>query len=318
MARKSKATSRRAKVEITPADYRFPGETGIYWTAVASIFILFVWIVAMFLFFKRQASGLPDPRFAYLFLWPVAAVFLANYFSAKPRQEQLKRAGRQARVMPGTHGELYTLVTQCSQLLGLRKPPDLYIVHDDAAYIFSIPGKQGSIIASRPLQDALTQEQFVGLVAREIGLLAAHDVRVWVAITWIQNTSLGVKIGLLPLWLMSMFMRGWTDLVDYTGDRAAVLVVGEGTLNLALLKQAIARDPQADISQEDLETYLKGATDLSADGPQLERHYRIGSFIGTQPELRERIEQIRDFRGTDQGKAAFEKAAQLHNGLSHA
>ena len=46
--------------------------------------------------------------------------------------------------------------------------------------------------------------------------------------------------------------------------------------------------------------------------------FALISFLAVGNELRERIEQIRDFRGTDQGKAAFEKAAQLRNGLSHA
>jgi Zn-dependent protease with chaperone function len=314
VARKSKATKRKQQTEITPRDYRFPGETRIYWGAVFGVVFLFVWLVAMFLFFKRQPSGLVDPRWAYLFLWPVGSVFLANYLSAKPRVAELKKAGRQARVMASNQPELYNAVVHYAQMLGLKKAPDLYIVPDDAAYVFSIPGRPGAIIASRPLQNALTQEEFLALICRELGALAAHNVRVGLALTWIRTANPGFKILCLPLFLMSLLMGGWEDLAEFTADRAGVLLTSESTMNLALLKLAIARDPQADITQADLEAYLKGTADISADSKQLERHFRIGSFIETQPNLRERIEQIREYRKSAQGAAAFEKLAALRGG----
>jgi Zn-dependent protease with chaperone function len=311
VARKSKATKRKTQSELTPRDYRFPGETRVYWTAVLGLVIVFVWIVSMFLIFKRQASGLLDLRWAYLFLWPIGSIFLANYLSAKPRIAELKRAGRQARVMSSNQPDLFSAFLHNAQLLGLKTTPDLHIVTDDAAYIFSIPGRPGSIIASRPLQNALTQDEFMALISRELGSLAAHNVRVGLALTWIQTANIGLKILLLPLFLMSLLMGGWEDLAEFTADRAGALLSGESTMNLALLKLAIARDPQADINQDDLEAYLRGNADISADSKQLERHFRIGSFIEDQPNLRERIEQIGDYRKSDQGTAAHEKLAAL-------
>lgn len=315
MARKSKGTKRKPKVQITPRDYRFPGESNIYWTGVAGIFILFVWIVIMFLMFKKKASGLPEWQWAYLVLWPIGSILLANFLSARPRLVQIKKTGRQARVMSQTNPDLYNRLAEQSQLLGFNKQPGLYIMDDDAAFIHSIPGRPGSVIASKMLLNALTPDEFGALLARELGTLAAHNARLDLAITWIRNVNPLLKVALFPLLLMSMFMRGWVDLTQLTADRAAVLLTdSESTVNLALVKQVIAQDPQADIGHEDLEAYLKGSADISADSAQLERHFRIGTFIEGQPNLKDRVEQIREYRKSDQGQRAFGKLAEMRSG----
>jgi Zn-dependent protease with chaperone function len=194
----------------------------------------------------------------------------------------------------------------------MAKPPAMFIIEDDMAFISSIPGGNGSIIASEPMLQVLNHDEFIALVAREVGFLAAHNVRVSLALTWIRTANPLLKIVLMPLVLMSALMRGWADLSELTGDRAAVLLTGqESMLNLALVKLIIAQDPQTDVDQEDLEAYLHGSSDIAADSKQLERHFRIGKFIENQPNLRERIEQVQEYRKSDQGKAAFAKLAEM-------
>lgn len=315
MARKSRGPKRKAQVRITATDFRFPGESGIYWGAVAGMAILFVWIVVMFLVFKRRASGLPEWQWVYLFAWPIASILLANFLAVKPRRAQLKKLGRQARVMAQTQPDLHAMLQQQAQLLDMKKMPELYIVEDDAAYIYSMPGKPGAVVTSRPTLNAVSREEFGALLAREVGALAAHNVRVGLAITWVKTANPVVKALALPLLVMSVLMRGWADLTEFTADRAAVLVTGsESLVNLALVKFVIARDPQAEIKHEDLEAYLQGSADISADSAQLERHFRIGTFIEGQRNLRERIEQIREYRLSDQGRAAFDKLAEMRSG----
>jgi Zn-dependent protease with chaperone function len=311
VAHKAKA-AKKTRLVLSPNDYRFPGESGPYWTGVAGIFILFIWIVIMAVAFKRKASGLPEWQWAYLFIWPVASIFLANYFSAKPRLAQIKKAGRQARVMPATHPDLYSALSQYAAMLGMKKPPDLYVINDNAAYIFAMPGRPGAILASQKLLRELTVEEFNALVAREVGSLAAHNVRVALAITWMRTSNPLVMAGLFPLYLMSVFMRGWVDITELSADRAAILLTGsESLVNLALVKLIIAQDPNADLNQEDLAAYMKGASDLTTDSAQLERHFRIGNFIEAQAGLRERIEQIREYRGSNQGQQAFAKLVDM-------
>jgi len=78
-----------------------------------------------------------------------------------------------------------------------------------------------------------------------------------------------------------------------------------------MLKLVIARDPNADVNQDDLEAYIRGPGALSADGAQLERHFRIGRFISDQPNLKERVEQVVDYRQSDQGQIAFGKRDEI-------
>lgn len=317
MARKSKGPKRKAQVRITANDFRFPGESAVYWGAVAGMVILFAWIAVMLLVLHKDPAGRTQLWWLALLIWPVGAVALGSLFSARPRRAQLKKTGRQARVMAQTQPELYAMLQQQAQLLGMKKTPELYIVEDDAAYIYSIPGKPGAVIASRPTLNAVSREEFGALLAREVGSLAARNVRVGLATTWVRTANPIIKVLMLPLFVMSMLMRGWGDLTEFTADRAAVLVTGsESLVNLALVKFFIAQDPQAEIKHEDLEAYLKGSADISADSAQLERHFRIGTFIEGQRNLRERIEQLREYRKSDQGKAAFEKLAEIRSSVT--
>ncbi len=315
MARISKTTKRKAKVGLSAKDYRFPGESSVYWTALAGMVILFVWIFCMGLIFKKQASGLPDWRWLYLFLWPLASVFLANMFSAKGHQGRLKKAGPPARVLPTNYPSIHARLSQQCQLVGLKKPPQLYIVEDESAFIFSLPGKSGTIISSKPLVNALTEDEYMALVAREVGLLAAHDIRVGLALVWVRTANPLFKLLCLPLLLMAVFLRGWADLAEFTGDRASVLLMeSEGTLNLALIKMVIAQDPNTEVQQEDLEAYMRGSSDIGSDSKQLERHFRIGKFIEASPHLKERIEQVQEYRSSKEGKVAFAKRAEVVTG----
>lgn len=317
MARKAKGRKRRAKTEITPKDYRYPGESGVYWTGLGGMLILFVWIVAMFLMFARTPAKTMQWQWVYLFLWPIAAVFIANYLSAKPRYAQIKKLGPQTRVRPNNHAELHTILTRQAGILGLEKLPRMYVVDDPSAVMYSLPGRPGAVIASKAVLAALTQDEFAALLARELGSHRAHNVRVGLAITWLQSSNPLLKILFLPLFIMSVFMRGWRDIAELTADRAAILVTGnEALVNLAMVKSVIAQDPNAEVDNQDLEAYVKGSADISSDSKQLERHYRIGQFIDSQPNMKERIEQIREYRKSDQAQKAFEKLAEILKGMA--
>ena len=312
MARKSKGGAKRTKVEITPADYRFPGETNLYVGGFIAITILFVWIVAMFLIFKKTAAQTMQWQWVYLFLWPLGSIWLASFLSARKRQAQIKKAGRSARVMTNNNPGLFSILSQQASFFGFKKVPALYVLDDDAVFIYSLPGNPGSVLTSRKLVNELTQEEFSALLARELASLRARNVRLGLAITWVRNANPLLKILCLPVFLLSIFTGAWIDITDYTADRGAVLATGsEALLNLALVKQLIAQDPQAEISQADLEAFLQGTDGLFADSAQLERQFKVGTFMESQRQLKERIEQIGEYRQSDQGKRAFEKVAQI-------
>jgi len=316
LARKSKVrkTKEPSKPKgLRPADFIFPGEKASYWGGVAGIAIVFVWLAAMGFFFLKNAAG---QRLWYVPLevlaYPVLAVVIANILAARPRQAQFKKVGRQARVMNNNHADLYRVLSRQASLLGMKTPPDMYLVDDQQPIIFSLPAGRGIIVASQALRQALFPDEFEALMAHEVAHIACKHVRVDMAMTFIRHANIGIKIGLFPVLLMMFFARAWKDLIEFTADRGTLLIMlRPAVINAALVKFAVAADPNAGITSEELQTFLDSQGDIATDSAQMERHFRIGQFMSSQPGLRERIEQLTEFPQTKQGQEAIAKSAEL-------
>jgi len=314
VARKTRKRGKKErKLELTVKDFIFPGETASYWTGVAGVAIIFAWLAVMGFFLIKPASGkhlwyIPLEVMAY----PILAVIIGNMLAARPRMKELKRAGRQAKVMGNNYPELHRTLVRDAQLLGLKKAPDVYVVRDDKPIVFSIPGAKGSVIASTGLLAALTPQEFEVLLAHELAHIRCKHVRVDLAMTFIRSANPAVKIILLPVLLLMFFARAWPELIEFTADRGSLLVLlRPALLNSALVKFAVVADPNAGITMEELQAFLDSSGDIETDAAQMERHFKVGQFMSTQPHLRERIEQITEFPQTDQGKAALEKMAEI-------
>lgn len=297
---------------MRPADFIFPGEKASYWGGVGGIAIVFVWLAIMGYVFVKGPDLKPKPWIPLEVLaYPVLAVVIANLLAARPRQAQLKKAGRQGRVMTNNHPELYKVLTRQAGLLGMGSPPDMYLVDDPHPIMYSLPGGKGIIIASQTLREALSPEEFEAVIAHEIAHIVCKHVRMDLAMTFIRSANIGVKLLLFPLALMMVFARAWHELIEFTADRGALLVtLRPSVVNAAMVKSAVARDPNAGISREELQTYLDTAGDLTTDAGQIERHFKVGQFLRTQPGLSERIEQLSEFPKSKQGQAAIAKSAE--------
>ncbi|MGE5531521.1 MAG: M48 family metalloprotease [Bacteroidota bacterium] len=316
MARKSKV--KRTKESSTQSgvkvcDFQFPGEKSSYWAGAIGVTVLFL-LLALIVFSMLKGAEGPQKFYIpfYVLAYPVAAVLLCNWMAAKPRQEQLKKAGRQARVMSNNYSDLYQVLVKQASALGMKTPPDMYLVNDPAAVMYSLPGARGTIIASTTLREAVTADEFAALLAHEVAHIACKHVRMDLAQTFVRNANPGLKILFLPILIMGLFSRAWCELVEFTADRGALLItLRPAVVNAAIVKFAVARDPNAGISREELQGYLDGAGDITTDAKQMERHFKVGQFMASQPGLRERVEQMTEFVNDAQGKTALAKMAEL-------
>lgn len=316
MARKGKPRKEKMPKRpraLRPADFVFPGEKTSYWTGVAGMAIVFIWLaIALALTLKNDAQQIMWHIPIEVLAYPILAVIIANILAGRPRKMQLKKAGRQARVMNTNYPELYKALARQASLLGMKTPPELYLVNDPMALIYSLPGGRGTIIASHTLREALLPEEFEALLAHEMAHIACKHVRMELAMIFIRHTNIAVKILLFPVALMTIMARAWSELIDYTADRGAfLLTLKPAVLNAALVKFAVAADPQASITREELQAYLDSQGDITTDSELMERHFRVAEFVRSQPGLRERIEQLREFPQTKQGQEAIAKAAEL-------
>jgi Zn-dependent protease with chaperone function len=182
--------------------------------------------------------------------------------------------------------------------------------------MYAIPGGPGTIVASEMMRDSFSDEEFGALLAIQVGHVKSHHMSLELAIQYITNTNVLWKLLLFPLLIIKFLASGWSDVADYTADRCGALLLGGSSLiNIAIVKRAAMLDQQADVSTEDLQAFLDGSSDISTDATQMERHFRIGNFITSQPNLHDRVETLNDFVHSNEGVAAFDKMSQIRTQL---
>lgn len=327
MARKTRRRpARQEQLKLVPGDYQFPGEKNGYWVAMGVTIGLFVWLAFMVwvlrgqIFAPHQLDPLPviglpkGPAWWMLNLlaYPWVVIAFSNLLATRHSAAAIKKAGRQARVMPNNYPDLHRLLANQTRISGMNLP-SMYLLRAEMPYIYTIPGGRGTIVLSSGLQEGLDEDELAALIARELGHINSHHVRTSLAIKYMTNANPVFKVLFFPILIIKLFSGGWADLTDFSADRFAVLITDNAeALNLALVRQAVLADKQADITVEDLEAFLASpAGDMASDSKQMERRFRIGSFIGSQPNLQERITQIRDYLGSDEYLQAMAKMEQL-------
>lgn len=315
MARRGRAPKRRkVKLHLTAKDFRYPGELRLYWQGVGGVMIIFLWFAAVLFFVAKTSAG--SPRIDLIIeciLWPPIAVLLCNMLSVRPRKKEFQQADQQSRVMSTNHPELYKTLQTFARLTGRRRIQDMYVVPSDRVFIFTLPAKGGTIMASRALVERLKPEEVSVMLGHEMGHIIAGHVRMELALIYVRGCNPVVKLLLLPVTLMAWLMRGWLDVVDYSSDRCAYLLTGgSGKLvNAAIVKAALAGASEAGISMKELDEFLTAPGDIEADQSLLERQIRARRFIDQVPNLRDRIEALTEFTRTEQAQEALERLAQM-------
>ncbi len=323
MARRVRKRRRPRQPEsaLRPEDYQFANESRLYWQAVGGTFALFGFAVYWTAFFAiRTGPGAwIHGKFwvpAAILVYPFLALWVAQLLAVRPRRQELKEAGMQARVLTRSHPQLKEMLSQQAKLLMIDEP-EMYVIDDETPYIFSMPSKTGAIVATRPLLETMNEAELSALLAREMGHIAAHHVRMAFTARWMRRANPALKVLLLPVTLMCAFLGPWLNLIEVTADRVAILVTGRPALvNAALVKLAVAADREAEISQEELEAYMRAGLDITTDSAQMERHFRVGEFLSSQRELRERIEEITNYLHTDEGQEALQKMQEMKQRIS--
>ncbi|MEA3400960.1 MAG: M48 family metalloprotease [Armatimonadota bacterium] len=311
---------------LTLDDYQFAGEKRVYWEGVGGlvgIWLFITWDIAYFLVGVLNAKVKPDAPLYHDYWLPIGLIvylalawLIANWLAVRPRRRQLKEAGMNRRVLNKTYPKLKSILGEQAKLLVMDEP-EMYVIDDDTPYIFSMPGRNGTIVTTDPVVGAMSDEEMAALIAREMGHIKSHHVRMAFVTRFIRRANVVAQVLLFPVRMIALFLRGWLDLIEVTADRVALLVTGRPALvNAALVKLAVAADREAEISQEDLDAFLESATDISTDAAQIERHYMMGQFLTKQPHLRERIEEVTGFLRTEEGQQAMQKMTEMKQKLA--
>jgi Zn-dependent protease with chaperone function len=307
--RKVKAT---AAVKLAPAQLRFPGEVGHYWMAVGAV----IWGCVLVAVGGWFSTGRQYWQWVYLAAWPIGSILLVNWLSNRPRRLQLKQLGPSARVFGTNHPDLGRQLKEVGDLLGMRKLPQMFLVEDEAPYIYSMAGRKGSIIVTTAMVSLLRRDELGVMLARELAHVKYGHIRLERALWWVRGVQPLFRLALLPLWFWSGLMGDWLDFVEYTADRAAVLVTGDPTLvNATIVKVAAAADPQSGVTVAEIDDYLNQPRTADLDAHQMEAQFKLNRFVESIPNLRDRIEQVSEFAKSEEGRQLLEQVKAVRERL---
>jgi len=358
VARIGKVPKRKKTVTaLVPKDYQYPGEKVVFLQAMGGIWALFLILAGILLwstFNGRSVLYHRHQAWIIMLLYPAITVLALNYFSARPRKAELKKAGPRARVSPSNEPQLHKLMKDASTLLCMKQP-ELYVIQDEVPFLYAVPGRQGSIIMSNKCIEVLRPEELAAAIAKQLGHLKSGHVTADLAITAIRRANPLLQVLFLPATLMSILMRGWQDMIDYTADRCSLLVTRRlQTCTASMVKLAAvgvtitkvgAKDKKrqekrkqragepvtdremaadeaekvlAEVAPEELDAYLAGGGELTDDPIQVERAFKISRFIEQQRNLKDRIRNLGEWGETDQCEAALAKVDEIRGTLKSA
>jgi Zn-dependent protease with chaperone function len=163
----------------------------------------------------------------------------------------------------------------------------------------------------------LRYDELSVMFARELAHLKFGHVRLERALWWMRNAPPLFRLSLLPLLMWSVVMGEWLDLVEYTADRAAVLVAGSpGLVTATITKVAAAADPQAGVTIQDIEDHLNTGSGKEFDSVNMERQFKLNRFVESIPNLRDRIEQIGEFYQSEEGQQLMAQVNEARSRLT--
>ncbi len=311
--RKSRKKKRKQEVYLELSDYQYTSEKQHYWTSVGAVVFVSFWIAGLVFYYTFEMYPY---QWSYLPLWVILSPLLVNYFSAQPRRQQLKKLGPTAKVWANNLPHYHRMLTRLSKLADLHPAPDMYVLEEEAPYIYSLPGRKATIIATTALAEVLAPEEVEVLVAHEIGHIKSHHLRLDLAMTFVDNVNPLLKFAFGPVTVWRVLMGSWRDVIEYSADRVAILLTQNPVaLMRAIIKSAAAADEQAELEQEEIDAYLQAADDVGTDAAQIERLLKMSEFVKSQPNMRERLQEIGEYLSSDEAKAAFEKMGQIRQEL---
>ncbi len=309
LGRKRRKKKQQQQETLQLSDYQYPGEKQHYWQSIGAVVLVACWIAVMVWW---QLHEMWPYQWSYLPLWVIGCPVIVNYLAMRPRRQQLKELGHTAKVWSNNYPQYHQMLTRFSKLAGLGRAPEMYIVNEQAPYIYSMPGGAETIVATTALLDELDTEEFQALVAHEIGHIKSHHLRLDLAMTYVDNVSPLLKVAFGPVTAWRMLMGSWRDIIEYSADRLALLLTKNPVaLMRAIIKSAAAADEQADLARDEIDAYLAATGTADTDGAQLERLFKINQFVKSQPNMQDRLQEIGAYLTSDEVEAAFEKIALI-------
>ena len=311
MAVTLKIEDKKTKLDIEPApdlsDYVAEGERS------EGVKAFIIWVVMMLLF-SVVLAFVPSPPIRNVGIgigvwWLVSS--LGYFFIAPKLLLRRLRLDDKNRVTARTFPRIANAIAKGSAIMGVPEP-EAYILPEGISQVKILGTAPQFLLISKAATQLLQPAELDALILRALVHSRENHVRRLTMLQFLADTPPIARLLAWPISFYSALVNmAWRDLADQTADRLALLIMrNPAVLMGALLKQFSVSDPlmiEREVSPADVDAYVRQDGNIDAAGTAVSTQYKIGSAIGDNLYIDERVKALQEWSRSPELQAALQK-----------
>ena len=249
-----------------------------------------------------------------LTVWWIVSILV--YYVIVPRVllRRLRFHGAEFEITAKKQPRLKTMLSKGSALLGLSEPegfvseelaPQVRLLGSKDPYFYVATQGAANLLSPSEL-DCLTLRCLVQGSQRQAARLNLIQA--------LTATPAPVRLLVWPMNLYSALLQlSWSEVANQSADRLTLLLLRDYKLLMrAILKMHSAFDQvmiEAEVTPEDVDSYVNQAGRISVEGTEISTQYKIGSAISANVILEQRIKALMDWSKSQEYQDALQKLA---------
>jgi Zn-dependent protease with chaperone function len=199
--------------------------------------------------------------------------------------------------------------------------PEGFLVKEGISQIKVMGGAQKYVIVTQAALDLLHPSEVDCLILRALVHARQKHVRRLMFLQFLGDTPPAARLLAWPMsFYAALLNMTWHELAEQTADRLTLLLVKNPDLLMsAMLKQIAESDPlmmQNKVTAADVDAYIKQGKVIDIAGASVSTQYKIGSAIGDNPYVEERVNALTSWARSPEFKEALQKIADTKTGAA--
>jgi Zn-dependent protease with chaperone function len=244
-----------------------------------------------------------------LLVWQFVSWFIYFVIAPASVRSRLRKHGPRIRILPNNHGEIKSLITQYAQWVGVPEP-EAYYLEEPVGKVEMLGRKNPHLMmVTNRAHELLSQPEFTCAIARALGQARLRQVAMPMLVAFMNDTPPPLRFLVAPMWVLSFLLSlNWTNMREISADRIALLLTRNAKLlSTTMMKIAVAADPEATVSADEVEGYLTQSNKTQVSMVGVSTQFKLGQTIQSNPFLNERLRALVEFAGSEQYKEAVAK-----------
>lgn len=250
------------------------------------------------------------PALLLLLLWWIVAAI--GFLRIGPSQTlaKLRKLGPEAKITQKTAPRLATVLAKAPGALGIA-PVEGFIAPESVPQA-RIGGPPLFFKTTTGARDLVSPAELDCLTLRSLVHIRQGHARRLFLLQAVGDLPLAWRVLAWPVTIYATLLRvAWLDAAEQTTDRLTLLLIKNRDVLLgAILKLHASGDltmQDANISAQDVDSYLKGSGAIGSEGKEISTQFRLGSAINDNPYLNARIDALMNWSRSPECAAALQK-----------